>query len=115
MLKVIKESYEERIEEFSLYYQTHSDGGYSFPCDKDGSITELHPSAVDNYQRCISGEVKTIKPPFVEKITRRIWHPKVCECQCGMHIDMYGDGEGLVYCECGKVYNTFGQSVLPIS
>lgn len=41
MLKELRESYVETFEEFSLYYQTHNSGGYSFPSDKDGNVLEL--------------------------------------------------------------------------
>lgn len=117
MLKVIRESYEELIESYTLYFQTHKGGGYEFPCDKEGhvDINQLSDVAIPNYQKCISGEIATIRPPYVNDWSRMYRHPKVCKCHCGRELGMYGDGEGLVYCDCGKCYNTAGYSIRPRS
>ena len=115
MLETIRESYTELIVEYNLSFKTDKYGGYEFPCDKDGNVGDLNPAAVSNYQKCISGEVATICPPFVDYSERWYRHPKVCKCQCGDELVMDCDSEGLVYCHCGKCYNTAGQSIRPRS
>lgn len=115
MLKELRESYVETIEAFSLYYQTHNSGGYSFPSDKDGNVLELPTEAVSNYRRCLSGEVITIRPPYVRDDSWTYRHPRLCECECGQELSMDCDNEGLVYCHCGRCYNSAGQSIRPRS
>ena len=115
MLKEIRASYVETMEEFSLYCQTHDSGGFSFPCDKDGNISDLSPEALINYLKCISGEVSTMHPPRVVRNSWTYQHPRLCECECGDELPMDCDSEGLVYCHCGKCYNSAGQSIRPRS
>lgn len=115
MLETIRESYTELIVEYNLSFKTDKYGGYEFPCDKDGNVEGLNPTAMANYQKCISGEVATIQPPFVCYSERIYRHPKVCKCDCGDELEMECDCEGLVYCHCGKCYNTAGQSIRPRS
>lgn len=113
MLKVIRESYEELIEDYQLFFETKKGSGYSFPCDKDGNVKPLSDVAIPNYEKCISGDIATIRPAYVQDWSRTYRHPKVCKCHCGRELEMYGDGEGLVYCECNRCYNTAGQSIRP--
>lgn len=115
MLKVIRESYEELIEEYNLFFETKKGSGFSFPCDKDGNVKPLSEAAIPNYEKCISGEIATIRPAYVQDWSRTYRHPKVCKCDCGLELEMYADGEGLVYCYCGRCYNTAGQSIRPRS
>jgi hypothetical protein len=115
MLKVIKDGYTEFHEECFMYYQTHKDGGFSFPCDNDGNILPLTPAGQDNYKKCISGEIKTISQPYIQYYSRTYNHPRVCECECGDELHMECDSEGLVYCHCGRCYNMAGNSIRPRS
>lgn len=115
MLETIRESYTELIVEYNLSFKTDKYGGYSFPCDKDGNVVDLNPTAMSNYQKCISREVVTICPPFVDYSERMYRHPHVCKCDCGDELEMECDSEGLVHCHCGKCYNTAGQSIRPRS
>lgn len=115
MLETIKESYSEIIREYYLTFQTDRYGGYSFPCDKDGNVVDLNPSAMANYQKCISGDIATIQTPFVDYFDRVYRRPKVCKCDCGYKLEMECDSEGLVYCHCGKCYNSSGASIRPRS
>ena len=68
-----------------------------------------------NYQKCISGDVATIQTPFVDYVERVYRRPKVCKCDCGQKLSMECDNEGLVYCHCGKSYNSSGASIRPRS
>lgn len=115
MLEIIKEAYTEVVEEFFLEFNTHQHGGYSFPCDKDGNVLQLAPEGQENYNKCISGEVKTIREPYIQCYRRSYKHPRVCKCECGDELPMEWDSEGLVYCHCGKTFNTSGQSIRPRS
>jgi hypothetical protein len=114
MLEIIKEAYTEVVEEFSIEFRTDKYGGYSFPCDYKGNVLELNPYAQANYEKCVSGEIKT-SAPFVSSLVRHIRHPRICRCECGDELPMEWDSEGLVYCHCGKTFNTSGQSIRPRS
>lgn len=115
MLEVISEPRFERVHCYELHFPTSVSGGFSFPCDENGNVLELNPYAEANYQKCISGEITTIKPAHVVSFVRVNRIPKVCKCTCGHPIEMDIDSEGLVYCGCGSTYNGAGQSIRPRS
>jgi hypothetical protein len=115
-LKVLRESYRELQEEYALQCDIGNGSSYVFDCDKDGNVEKLiHPDSVSNYEKCVSGQIKTIRPPYVKDWSRWVTHPMVCECHCGQELPMYHDYEGIVYCNCGKMFNTAGQELRPRS
>jgi len=114
-LKVLRESYRELQEEYALEFEVGEGSWLSFPCDKDGNVKPLTPEGLSNYEKCMSGEIKTTEPPYVKDWSRWVTHPKVCECHCGQELPMYHDSEGMVYCGCGKTFNTSGQELRPRS
>lgn len=115
MLKTIKESYQELHTAYEIQFDIGGGRAYSFPCDKDGNVESLPPEAVENYKKCMSGEINTTQPPYVKDWSWLVTHPRVCECECGLELEMYADSDGLVYCNCGKCYNWAGQSIRPRS
>jgi alpha-tubulin suppressor-like RCC1 family protein len=121
-LVLVTEAHQEKIEEYCLNFDTSIDGGFAFPCDKDGNILqkdrwgrEMSDIAIQNYNRCVSGEVKTIRPAYVKDLSRMYYNHAVCKCHCGKELSMQPSSDGLVYCECNRMYNTAGQSIRPRS
>jgi hypothetical protein len=119
MIRIIKEAEIIHRVELSLNFDTSRTGGYSFPCDSTGKVDAekiaLNPAAIQNYERCISGEVKTIRPPYVQERTWTEHIPAIGECFCGGEVELSPDSEGLCYCHCGECYNSAGQHIRPRS
>lgn len=115
MIRIIKEAKTSHHVEHSLNFDTSPSGGFAFPCNDKGEVLDLNPTAQKNYEGCLSGEIKTIRPPYIHE---RVWafnDPAVGECYCGAEVELSGDSEGLCYCHCGACYNTAGQSIRPRS
>lgn len=117
MLKVIKQRQREFVEDYELFFETQPGGGFSFPCDNIGGVysNRLTPEGRENLRKCWDGEIKTTKPPRV--VNNSYWHehPEVRECRCGKPLEMVHDSEGIVYCHCGRMFNTSGSELRPRS
>ena len=111
---------EEDRKEYRLCYEDRQGAGYSFPCNKDGTILwgkcpspsttnrslaycKAHPEKWDGKR----GEVVTL----IHRVRYGI-----CP-QCGHRVYLGGSGWtaylGLAECECGQWYNVFGQAIKP--
>ena len=117
MIRIIRESKVEHFQELSLNYDTNRYGGYSFPCNAKGEVNldELSDAAKFNYELCTTGQVETIRPPYVHERTWTDYSPAIGECYCGGEVELKGDHEGLCYCHCGACYNSAGQAIRPRS
>lgn len=115
MIRIIKEASVQHHVEYSLNFDTSRGGGYSFPCDYRGEVLPLNPTAQTNYARCISGEVQTIRPPYVHERQWTEYVHAIGECFCGAEVELNPDSEGLCYCHCGQCFNAAGQSIRPRS
>lgn len=115
MIRIIKEAQIVHHVEHSLNFDTSPSGGYSFPCDHKGQVIDLRPEGRQNYERCVSGEVKTIRPAYVHEREWTEYQSAIGECYCGAEVELRGDSEGLCYCHCGACYNVAGQSIRPRS
>lgn len=115
MIRIIREGRIEHHTEYALTFDTSRTGGFAFPCNHKGELLPLHPSAQANYEMCRSGEVQTIRPPYVKEHTWTENIPTVGECYCGAEIELQPDNEGLCYCYCGKTFNAAGQEIRPRS
>lgn len=116
MLKLIKQKERVFIEDYYLNFDVTIGGGFSFPCDKSGKVNTNHltPEAKENLRKCLE-EIKTITPPYVVDYSYWDEIPEVRECRCGEPIDWRWDSEGIVYCDCGKMFNTSGSELRPRS
>lgn len=89
-------------------------GGFSFPCDKDGTIdrTKLCPEAIHNLDVFIPAEVSkgNLKYTGIRHIhyqdTRKI--PGLFKCDCGTIHEMGGYD---IFCDCGRIFNGSGQEL----
>jgi hypothetical protein len=115
MIRIIREGRIQHNTEYTLTFDTSRTGGFAFPCDHKGRLMPLSHEAHVNYERCRSGEVQTIRPPYVKERTWTEYIPAVGECYCGAEIELRPDNEGLCYCYCGKTYNSAGQEIRPRS
>jgi hypothetical protein len=115
MIRIIKEAEIIHRVELSLNFDTSRTGGYSFPCNENGVVDVLNPSAQSNFEKCLSGEIKTIRPPYVQERTWTEHIYAIGECFCGGEVELAPDSEGLCYCQCGQCYNSAGQHIRPRS
>lgn len=115
MMRILKEAHVVFHVEHSLNFDTSRHGGYSFPCDHTGKVADLNPEAQLNYERCLSGEVQTIRPAYVHEREFNEYVPAVGECYCGAEVELSPDSEGLCYCHCGECFNSAGQHIRPRS
>lgn len=115
MIRIIREARIEHCTEYSLNFDTDRNGGYAFDCNHKGEVFDMSPEGQRNYQRCLSGEVKTIRPAYIRERNYTKHTYAVGECYCGAPVELQPDSEGLCYCHCGQGYNTAGQSIRPRS
>ena len=114
------EIFEEEVKEFRLAYEDRQGDGFSFPCDKQGSIL---------WEKCSSPEATKKSLDFCKSHPER-WTGKSGEVvalirrsrygicpQCGRRVYLGGSGWaaylGTAECECGQWYNAFGQALRP--
>lgn len=115
--KFVRESWNEEVIEYSLYFKTSRTGGFSFPCDFYGNVDTsiLAEPGLENYKACVSGLIETIGEPEIRDHRYYIHHPAVIECTCGKEVELRTDSEGIAYCDCGQMYNGSGQQLAPRS
>lgn len=115
-LKLISERRIERWVEYSLCFDTGKERhcGFSFPCNEQGGVDEisLSPEGLKNYYDLLSGKTAYTRK-YVEEVKCCNKIPAVMLCHCGRHLDMVPDGAGAVDCECGRIFNLFGQELSP--
>jgi hypothetical protein len=114
-MKIIQES--SLFEEVSYrkdFEWKEGGGGFSFPCNKDGVISsDIHSLALENYQKCISGEYAVIDQG-ISVITSVHRNPKIGICEdCGEEV--YLDRFTCTCDNCGADYNQSGQRLAPRS
>ena len=115
MLKDIKRGgYVDHIR-YELEFMTDRNGGYSFPCDKDGNVLELPEAAAKNYAWCLaSPDLFPWSFNEVRKYVQTVREPDTGTCSCGKRVEMVNEYMGAFQCpKCGQWYNTAGQELLP--
>jgi hypothetical protein len=113
-IKII-EGKRETITEYSLNFYLDPTGGFSFPCDEKGNITEaLAPEGIENLKFCREHPEKFYRPGYVEKRQYTIKNRNIGICNCGVKFEMYEQYLGSCQCpRCGQWYNLWGQELLP--
>lgn len=113
MLKDIKPR--ERITEdlYEIRFFKDEDGGFAFPCDKDGNLFPMTEAARKNYVWCMANPERF----------RYCWNKKhhyqytytqeaIGKCECGAVVTLRNQYLGACECEnCGRWYNLFGQEL----
>jgi hypothetical protein len=109
---VIKNS--ERIECVRFFhsysFKDNKNSGFSFPCDEMGNLLPLQSAGLENWNRC-----QNSADIIDEGIVKEEWsyfQPAIGKCDCGKLITLDGDSMGECECDCGRVYNNFGQRLV---
>lgn len=105
----------EVIREYSREFTyTDGDGGFSFPCDSTGKLSEdLHECAKKNYAWCMEHPERFSEFDHFTVDVRRFTRSHGI-CSCGAEVELWDQYYGACQCErCGQWYNLFGQSLLP--
>lgn len=103
----------EHVVEYNLNFDIDSSGGYSFPCDENGNITEdMHPVAWENLKYC--QEHPELYHRYIHKREYDIKEPNTGICHCGEKFWLGNEYMGACSCpNCGRWYNIWGQELLP--
>ena len=88
-----------------------SNGGYSFPCDKNGNVFPLEPAAEENYRNCIDGKYNVV-PTGVLTHTWSYVEPAIGKCYCGRQVPLVDYYHGACECECGQWYSVHGNALV---
>lgn len=111
-MEIIKEAKRVTNKTYALdfEYRNESGSGFSFDCDKHGNLKELNPEAMENYQKCVSGEYDVVFNG-VKEYSNTYTEPAEGKCDCGQLVTLYGFTNT---CEgCGADYNSAGQFLAP--
>jgi hypothetical protein len=97
-------------------YEGEVNFGFSFECDKNGKVDEskLRPAGLENYKKCLTGQVGTRKVVCVgvDRREHNYREPAVGRCVCGRNVEL---GRFTNSCDCGRDYNGSGQELAPRS
>lgn len=96
--------------EYSIDFDYHDHGGYSFSCDENGNL--LNPCANENYKWCMEHPEEFKNFNHFMKRTYRYRAPAHGTCHCGREIELYDQYCGACECDCGQWYNLFGEEIL---
>lgn len=116
MLKDMTRRERTAVECHEILFYTDRDGGYGFPCDKNGNISnDLTEAAKENYRYCIAhpeefpyyyNEHHVYKKYGIKNATG--------VCSCGNRIELFDQYLGACECpHCGKWYSMAGDELLP--
>lgn len=113
-MKIIKErEHKIKIDYTRCFEWKDSPGaGFSFPVDENGNFTNPYdsPQAVKNFEMCINDTDKLIDRGIVKHETSYT-EPAIGICDnCGSEVELYSFTNE---CECGCLYNMFGQALRP--
>lgn len=111
-IKLVKKECTEEVLEYAVEYFPEEDRvSYWVLCDSNGvAIAKLSYEMKELIRKMESGEIKAQKGA-VRKIMYKVLRPEVRQCYCGREIEMSYDEEGVVRCDCGKAFNTFGERI----
>lgn len=113
-MKIIRERERITVQQYerSFTWVDHPDGGFSFPCDAEGTVdvSALFDFGRENYQKCIDGTYNVIDNGAV-LYEHTYTLPAVLLCICGETVHL----EDALYnmCTCRRFYNLVGQPVRP--
>lgn len=116
MLKDFERRHRVEVECHERRFFYDDDGGYAFPCDKEGmvDVDSLNPTARKNYEWCLHNPQE-----FKYYNEHNVYYTHYTEnasgvCSCGNRIELWDEYLGACHCpHCGKWYNLFGQELNP--
>lgn len=112
MIRNYKQGAWETQVDFTVEFDLDDYGGFSFPCDANGTPV-LNPEARENYEYCMKHPEKFQAWNVVRKHKWSWKNPATGDCICGEHIELIDEYEGACECpKCGRWYNLFGQELI---
>ena len=111
MPEYVSRRHTETIVEYCHEFQwNEGHAGFSFTCEKDGSLIGDHPSSKENYDKCLNGTYD-VKDMGIQRHERSYRHSAVIKCvNCSEHVGLQNNTNT---CECGTDYNMSGQRLAP--
>ena len=104
----------ETIREYSREFTyLDGEGGFSFPCDKNGELEGLNECGLKNYEWAMGHPDEFSEFNHFTVSVRHFTHSHGT-CSCGAKVELWDQYYGACQCpKCGQWYNLFGQSLLP--
>lgn len=115
-IEIISPRHRETEIDYVYFYPrvgSNGDGGFAFPCDKDGNIDfdNMRPEMIDSYEWCESHPEK-FDEPYVRQDKHSYMQNAIAKCECGKKIELYDEYMGACECPyCHRWYNMFGQEL----
>lgn len=94
----------------SFTWKDDKNAGFSFDCDKNGNVFEMHPIGFENFKKCQNGTFDVIDEGIIEYRHKYILSA-IGKCDdCHKKIELYSNDNE---CQCGAIYNMSGQRLAP--
>lgn len=87
------DGFEVRTEYTMSYCWSGEDGGFGFPCDKQGNVceAEMNPLGREHYRKCLDGTYDVEKRGIEKYVTRS----RLCSCGSGEVPSRHYDARGI--------------------
>lgn len=115
MAEIIKQGHRVHNERYSLSY-TWNDApgcGFGFDCNENGLIDAndllSKPVALESFVDCILGKID-VSFDGIKTYNNSYFQPTIIRCSCGEELEVPSFTNE---CDCGALYNSFGQSLAP--
>lgn len=116
MSEIIRNAERVEIVDHYLVFAWRDDpnAGFSFQCDENGRVdfSAMTPAGRKNFDACIGGEYDVAR--VGKRAHRRvITEPALLKCDCGRKVELVSPHDNP--CQCGRLYNLYGQKLRPMS
>jgi len=99
---------------YEVSFMHDANGGFGFPCDKEGNLKPLHPDGQRNYEYCMAHPEKfSYEWNRIRRYEHHYIEPAHGDCICGRTVYLEDHYYGACQCDCGRWYNIYGQELLP--
>lgn len=96
-------------------WQGETNWGFGFPCDVQGTVdvSKLAPEGAANYRACLTGSVdgRPVVDRGIVSWENHYYEPAEGRCVCGRTVVLENAMDN--DCDCGRIYNGFGQELAP--
>lgn len=120
MSRIIKYAsfHQEITYEHQFVYASNDTWGFSFPTDEHGNLINTNEAAIENYQACLTGNVRgsEIIDRGIVRREHQVRDPAIMRCDCGTTIELWPNAYDVHQCDqCTLTYNGSGQALKPMS
>lgn len=99
---------------YRLEFKVDDNGGFSFPCDKDGLVIPGSKAVEESLVYCLAHPEEFKVYNHVVRYVTHWREPDKGTCVCGNIVELRDDYYGAFECQkCGRWYNVFGDELLP--